>query len=238
MTLAQLVLSAQFVALRRPPKKTDVRYFTPDLDREWLARLSAAKIVPTLAWALLAIACLLLPHLLFVQSQWLGQPGQTAATVIAVISGAVSVLGGTSAKSPLSYVQSHFGNYRKLFVNVSLAIATVVFVAALLTSLARVEFLAVQQIVDLLASSSLTVVFAHIALAIVVAGLVWFGSANIDVNRFSLHGLYRNRLAKAFLGAGRTRREPDPFTGFICATTCAYASWPLVLTRAERFSQS
>src|SRR5262249_1801482 len=122
VTLSQLVLSTQFVALRRqqqqqqqaPAKPGE----TPDLDREWLARLSAAKIVPTLAWALLAIACLLLPHLFFVQSQWLGQVGQTTATIIAVISGMVSVLGGASAKSPLSYVQSKFANYRKLFANV------------------------------------------------------------------------------------------------------------------------
>jgi hypothetical protein len=38
--------------------------------------------------------------------------------------------------------------------------------------------------------------------------------AVVNVNRFSLHGLYRNRLVRAYLGASNSMREPDPFTGF------------------------
>jgi hypothetical protein len=38
----------------------------------------------------------------------------------------------------------------------------------------------------------------------------------IAVNRFSLHGMYRSRLARTFLGASRSKaeRHPSPFTGF------------------------
>ena len=36
----------------------------------------------------------------------------------------------------------------------------------------------------------------------------------INVNKFSLHALYRNRLIRAFLGASRTVRNPHWFTGF------------------------
>ena len=36
----------------------------------------------------------------------------------------------------------------------------------------------------------------------------------ISVNRFSMHGLYRNRLMRAYLGASRYTRDPDGFTGF------------------------
>lgn len=35
----------------------------------------------------------------------------------------------------------------------------------------------------------------------------------INVNRFSLHAMYRSRLIRAFLGASRLR-QPNPFTGF------------------------
>ncbi|HEY0776907.1 MAG TPA: patatin-like phospholipase family protein, partial [Gemmatirosa sp.] len=38
--------------------------------------------------------------------------------------------------------------------------------------------------------------------------------AFVDPNRFSLHGFYRNRLVRAYLGASHVRRRPDPFTGF------------------------
>jgi hypothetical protein len=36
----------------------------------------------------------------------------------------------------------------------------------------------------------------------------------INVNKFSLHGIFRNRLIRAFLGASRTIRKPHLFTGF------------------------
>jgi hypothetical protein len=47
-------------------------------------------------------------------------------------------------------------------------------------------------------------------------GMVLLGfiaSRLIDLNKFSLHGTYRNRLVRAYLGASRTR-DPNPFTGF------------------------
>ncbi len=37
----------------------------------------------------------------------------------------------------------------------------------------------------------------------------------VDINRFSLHSAYRDRLIRAYLGASRGRRRtPNPFTGF------------------------
>jgi hypothetical protein len=36
----------------------------------------------------------------------------------------------------------------------------------------------------------------------------------INVNLFSLHGMYRMRLMRAFLGASNVQRSPDSFTGF------------------------
>jgi hypothetical protein len=48
-----------------------------------------------------------------------------------------------------------------------------------------------------------------------VALLVLFIFSNrVDINEFSLHLFYRNRLTRAYLGASVTGREPDPFTGF------------------------
>lgn len=36
----------------------------------------------------------------------------------------------------------------------------------------------------------------------------------IDINKFSLHSLYRNRLIRAYLGASNPNRKPNLFTGF------------------------
>ena len=49
-----------------------------------------------------------------------------------------------------------------------------------------------------------------LALCVLFTGAV---SRLININRFSLHEIYRNRLTRAFLGASRVR-NPDPFTGF------------------------
>ena len=59
--------------------------------------------------------------------------------------------------------------------------------------------------------------FRVIAILGVLLGLVGLGiSLLINLNIFSLHAGYRNRLIRAFLGASRpeNQRKPNPFTGF------------------------
>ena len=52
-----------------------------------------------------------------------------------------------------------------------------------------------------------------ILLALLGTGLVM--GYFVNVNRFSLHATYRNRLVRAYLGAARAeKRRPHPFTGF------------------------
>jgi hypothetical protein len=53
----------------------------------------------------------------------------------------------------------------------------------------------------------------------IVAGVIFFGlilviGSILNVNRFSMHAVYRNRLTRAFLGTPRGDRKPDPFIGF------------------------
>ncbi len=44
--------------------------------------------------------------------------------------------------------------------------------------------------------------------------LGWVISLFVGVNKFSMHAFYRNRLIRAYLGASRWTRTPNPFTGF------------------------
>jgi Patatin-like phospholipase len=46
------------------------------------------------------------------------------------------------------------------------------------------------------------------------AVLAVMGNLFINVNTFSLHGMYRMRLTRAYLGASNFARHPDPFTNF------------------------
>src|SRR5262249_44786300 len=62
--------------------------------------------------------------------------------------------------------------------------------------------------------TSFLFVLQWLAIGLAAAMMVHiYASRRININRFSLHALYRNRLIRAFLGASR-ERTPDPFTGF------------------------
>jgi hypothetical protein len=51
-------------------------------------------------------------------------------------------------------------------------------------------------------------------LFLLLAGTGLLVSAFVPVNRFSLHGMYQQRLIRTFLGASRRDRHPNAFTGF------------------------
>ena len=44
--------------------------------------------------------------------------------------------------------------------------------------------------------------------------VAFFSWTRVNINRFSMHALYRNRLVRAYLGASNPKRAPNPFTGF------------------------
>lgn len=50
-----------------------------------------------------------------------------------------------------------------------------------------------------------------IVVVLIVAFFAWRG---VNINRFSAHSIYRNRLIRGFLGASNPERAPNPFTGF------------------------
>jgi hypothetical protein len=56
-----------------------------------------------------------------------------------------------------------------------------------------------------------TTIYLVIAASTLVAMTM---SRLLNVNVYSMHSMYRNRLMRAYLGASRWVRRPDPFTGF------------------------
>jgi hypothetical protein len=72
----------------------------------------------------------------------------------------------------------------------------------------------------------------HILLRLAIGGIVAgaigaIASKNVNINRFSLHAVYRNRLVRCYLGASRQKRNPDRFTGFDEGDNpCAQTLWP------------
>ncbi|HYE28610.1 MAG TPA: hypothetical protein VEA61_10300 [Allosphingosinicella sp.] len=214
----QLLIAIVFAGFRDATGET-VR---PDADREWLARLSAVKIKPMLLWGMVGFAVLILDWAL---GRYIPGYDMSLSGMIAVVSGFAAVAGGKSTKSgnSTSTVQGISGFVRQYVPMQGLiALGTGLFILMLFLILGRIE----QNGANWIASSIEEQPFpnwvdAHVvAHFIFLAGLfvaLLFLGRRIQVNRFSLNGLYRNRLARAFLGGARRKRDPDPFTGFDAA---------------------
>ena len=283
-TLAHLLLSTLYVGFRKAG-------FQDDADREWLARVSAVCVFPTLIWAVFALICLFLP-LLFLDNEWLRNLSPTLAPTIdglvkalGVISGFFAVLGGKSASVKLDISNAAPKSNSTKAYELAVQLATLFFIAFVFMVLAYLERTAAEALVRTAAESGklgavavfviprilvflagfvplyvlwylisreapalraaiwLLVIFsaygffAHamgmwvvaphsaakkimIAHGFIAAGLfliVTIASSKIDVNRFSMHGVYRNRLVRGFLGAARAGRKADLFTDFDAA---------------------
>jgi len=214
----QLLIAIVFAGFRNATGAT-VR---PDADREWLARLSAVKIKPMLLWGTVGFAVLILDWAL---RRYIPGYDMSLSGMIALVSGFVAVGGGKSTRSgnSTSTVQGISGFVLKYVPMQGLiAIGTALFILMLFLILGRVEQNGAEWIASAIRNPDLPqwvdphVVAHFILLAGLLIALAFLGR-RIQVNRFSLNGLYRNRLARAFLGGARLKRDPDPFTGFDAA---------------------
>jgi hypothetical protein len=71
---------------------------------------------------------------------------------------------------------------------------------------------AIEMSVCLLETATRNAPIEIVSACLLALGLVL--SWRVDINLFSLHMMYRNRLTRCYLGASRTNRHPQPFTGF------------------------
>jgi len=189
----------------------------PDSDREWLARLSAVKIKPMILWTVAAGSALLINWLL---NRFLGRVDMSLSALVALVAGGGAVAGGKSENSG-SLVKGLAGRLMKIVpMHLVIALCTGLFAVSLLVILARLEAMVASALASKLAFVE-TIwkaldagVSAHWLIVLVLSLLLYFFSGAIQVNRFSLNGLYRNRLARAFPGGARPERAPNPFTGF------------------------
>jgi hypothetical protein len=180
--------------------------FSPkgDMDREWLGRSSGWLSAVTVAWAAISAIALYAPHLLHC-----GWPKLTLTT--GGISGLVTLILGSSSRTGATKAADTLKSIPLMRIASAAAIIFAVLIASLLA-------LADQQVERALIAAmpcSVSVividgVFVLVSIMVAVA-LSFF----INVNRFSMHALYRNRLVRAFLGSARAgARKADPFTSF------------------------
>jgi hypothetical protein len=196
-----------------------LRSYSPagDFEREWLGRAGGWHLIAALAWIVLSTVVLLgtILYEFWPHPNWLGGIGALSGL-------AVRFLG----KSSVTPSTGNATEWRALASNIGLGIAGPIFAAVMLILLS----MAFDRVVvgDPFSKSAmltgLTDAFGRsygdewawtVSVVVVLIAITVLTDYFINVNRFSLHALYRNRLIRAFLGAGRGQdRRPDGFTGF------------------------
>src|SRR5262249_14278504 len=139
---------------------------------------------------------------------------------ITVVVGLLIALVGTSNLSRFNFGTQGVTSF---LTDLAIAVAGPMFVVALIFSLSialdqmlRGHPLFGQEFLDTLDELSKPtfttwlLTLKYLGLGFVIAALLASTtSLSININAFSLHALYRNRLVRAFLGASRESRRPD-----------------------------
>ena len=168
-----------------------------------------------LVWSMLAAITLILPVLVF--ERW----PTTYSTVVGIASGPIGAWLGRSAKSSFGETSADATGaapWTAMVREAAIAIATLLFAVTLFMLLGWLGGIIVEQLGTLLEEHAWLDHPWLIALAVIIVLVLLsaYCGARININRFSLHGVYRNRLARAFIGTARppAERKPDAYTRF------------------------
>lgn len=236
LLLCYAVLSAMHAGLRGATGTPWGRHAADasGLDVEWMARITAMRLRVGLAWGGFAFCVLTLPHLLYFQPPYRVLP---PAWIVALLAGPAAAWLGKRAWSQVGALLS--GKPGLITWDLVLRAVSLAFAAAVLagsgvtvqTVLAQVqgEFGAHGRC-GLAGCMLPSYLLSGAAMAAILGG----ADRWIQTNRFSMHGVYRDRLVRAFVGPARADpseverdevqpgemqpggapRRADPFTGF------------------------
>ena len=191
-----------------------------DMDREWLARASGWLAAVAVSWAVLSALSIYGSWLLLDEGpRWAHLAWAKVLGIgISGLSGIVTLFLGSSART--SATGAGVAEERLPLTRIA-SVAAVIFavsIGALLSVLGQRLVMSLCHAWHWCDRKYDPVVLAWLdpLVIAVLVGFSFFVSLFVNVNRFSLHALYRNRLVRAFLGSVRApqQRNPDPFTGF------------------------
>lgn len=170
---------------------------TGDGDREWWGRAGSWVLIGSVCWFGLSGMSIFGPAMWNQISAWTASAGG--------LTGVLTILLGFSAKTAAKPAGTESAWWKSIGTHVYLLLLAPLTVGLIFVQLARLT----------------TAIVAHapwdqvVEFVIGMAGFSVLLSVIININKFSLHSIYRNRLIRAYLGASRGNdRTPNPFTGF------------------------
>lgn len=214
-----------------------ISLWTDDDDREWWSRSDAWVLIAGVGWAAASALVVFGPWAL----AGLWHRAKAALISIGGVSGFVSWLFGRSGSTPANKEQKKRAGLSSIIMDNALMVASAVSVVLLLALLslgatALIKILAgdesgpgiLRAVIDYrlgddvfpddpfdhLTVIYLTPLWLVALLTAVLAAISAITAKFVNINRFSLHAMYRNRLIRAYLGASNPARNPNKFTGF------------------------
>ncbi|MBI2525946.1 MAG: patatin-like phospholipase family protein [Candidatus Rokubacteria bacterium] len=200
---------------------------TSDEDREWWSRAGAWIMIAMVGWSVPSAIVIWGPEWIADLKRWVGSLGGVAA--------AVTVLLGASARTAASERTERSSKLLSLVRARAPVLAAPVLAACIAVFLsmgtdwalvgldwvrAKLPSWAAPATAlprdatrhsEIVAGADVWLVLALIVGLVVVSVAM---SVVVNVNKFSLHAMYRNRLIRAYIGASRVPRRPNRFTGF------------------------
>ncbi len=204
--------------------------YTEDEDREWLARAAAWILIFVVVRSTVSLIVIYGPVVWHVV-------GVKSMSAVGGISGLLTLLLGLSSKTGASESKKNEPAPPSTQVaNLAISLAAPLFALSIVVGLAFGTTLVIRllapalrpgfawpvddlnpddphgHLITLYHSSGWVI----LAVTLGLGALGWIMGYYVDINRFSLHAAYRDRLIRAYLGASRNHdeRHPNPFTGF------------------------
>ncbi|MEA2240171.1 MAG: hypothetical protein QOC81_4895 [Thermoanaerobaculia bacterium] len=207
--------------------------FSSDHDREWWARSAAVMFICAVINALLSISVLILPILIIALPATLTSVGGVSGIISWVLGRRASSESKAKAPSPWAkWILKGAALITLLLIVAVISLATSSLLhwlgttetfarishvgpPALEDAPARIQDWIVAPIAAMhLQALRATMFFPILAFFAIVLTAALLMSRLLNVNLYSMHAMYRNRLMRAYLGASRWQRHPDAFTGF------------------------
>ncbi len=181
--------------------------FVDESVREWFARLRAWSFLTGIAWFSFFAASLLGPYVvswvIYESHAWraifMGWAGTTLVSVLLGKSSLTSGAPGDKDSSKLSKI-----------LNLITLIGPPVFIVGLVLILSAVD----QKALLAIEKQTQDHILGYSLLALFLFAIAFLFGWRIDINEFSLHAFYRDRLARCYGGASNPDRRANRFTGF------------------------
>jgi hypothetical protein len=198
---------------------------TNDEDREWWARASGWILIAAAVWTAISVLVVFGPLAL----SW------TYSTIAAGgVAGVITMLAGLSKGTPANSEEKKKVSFITLILSKGATIAALVFASVVMILLvsgmtALMKYIGTIREFpwDLETKSGVvgrTVEYLNVILYTPICALIWLPLGLVGVavaiayltnlNKFSLHAMYRDRLIRAYLGASNKDRKENRFTGF------------------------